>query len=100
MTLSILSLITTYRHCARPFFAANTLQVIVQNTRFKLLLCVVCQCFLVAGSATITDRINTMAFLIASLATGIALGDVGLVDHPFAADSVMFLDGEWQVRVS
>jgi hypothetical protein len=29
-----------------------------------------------------------MAFLIASLATGIALGDVGLVDHPFAADSV------------
>jgi hypothetical protein len=41
-----------------------------------------------------------MAFLIASLATGIALGDVGLVDHPFAADSVTYLDGEWQVSVS
>jgi hypothetical protein len=47
-----------------------------------------------------TDRINMMSFLIASLARGIGLGDVGLVDHPFAADSVMYLDGEWQVRVS
>ena len=28
---------------------------------------------------------------------GAALGDVGLVDHTFAADSVTYLDGEWQV---
>lgn len=45
-----------------------------------------------------SPHIMSLLRALVAVLGGAALGDVGLVDHPFAADSVAYLDGEWQVR--